>query len=102
MTARGARRDGRFDRGGIDEAGLGIDVGEHRHGAVEERRVRRGDEGHRRGDDLVARRDAERLERQDEPHRAARHADHVLLPEKRAERPLELAHPRPERQKQRS
>ena len=81
-----ARRDRRFDRARIDEPGARVDVGEHRHGAVKERRVRRGDEGHRRGDDLVARRDTERVQREGEPHRAARDADDLPLPEERAER----------------
>ena len=49
-----ARCDGLGDRSRVEVQRLRVDVGEHRCRALVEHAVRRGDEGERRGDDLVA------------------------------------------------
>ncbi len=95
-----ALRERGFHGARIDEPGLRIDVGEDGGRAMEERRVRRGDEGHRRRDDFVAGTHAEGLEREHESHRAARDAHDLFFAEEFAECPLENADLGAERQKQ--
>ena len=77
---RGARGDRRLDGGRVEAEVVGLDVGEDRAGAGERHRVRRGGEAERRDDDLVARPDAEREQRelQGAGARVHRHARAVL------------------------
>ena len=56
----GARRDQRLHLAGIHQAGVGLDVGEHRPGAQQHDHLGGRREGEGRGDDLVARPYAER------------------------------------------
>src|SRR5690606_4377442 len=62
----GARRDLGFDQRGIDITGVGLDVDEYRPGAQQHDDFGGGHEGKRRGDDFVARPDAQRHQRHEQ------------------------------------
>jgi hypothetical protein len=57
------RGDGGFDAVGVDIAGGGIDVDKNRRGAHRQNHIARRHPGQRRGDDFIARADAQQLER---------------------------------------
>ncbi len=88
----GLGRDGGLDARGIEVAGVGLDVDEHRRRARLEDGGGGGDEAHRRGDDLIARPDIERQQRHVQRAGAARHGEGMALPEIRREPRLELRH----------
>ena len=81
------RRDLLFDPLDVDVVGLRIDVDEHDLRAGHLDRFGRGDEAVGDGDDLVARPDAERLQRDEQRIGAVRHADAVVDAAVAARRP---------------
>jgi len=74
---------------GVEIERVGVDVGEHRSRADAGDRLRRCVEGERGADDLVARTDAHRLEREHERIRPVRDADRVRHIEVRSRLALE-------------
>ena len=90
MIARVLARDRRFARRSDRSCRFRLDVDEDRARAQVQHGVGRGDERHRRRDHLgrPGRRRAHAARA--EPHRAARHADHVFDSEALGERALEL------------
>jgi hypothetical protein len=75
-----------------------VDVGEHRPCALEEHHVGAGHERERRGHHVVARRHADRAQREVQARSAARHRAGVRRADPLRELPLERRHPRPERE----
>ena len=94
----GAGRDGRLDRRRVHVERERVDLGEHRRGAGEQDRVGGRDERERRGDDLVARPEAERVQAEVQAGGAARHGHGVLHADAIAPRLLEPRHHRAQRQ----
>ena len=71
----GARRDRGRHPCRVDGHGRGVDIDQHGRRAHLDDGERRGDEGVGRGDDLVTRADAERLQRQQQSHSVGVHRD---------------------------
>jgi hypothetical protein len=88
----GARRDRALHRGGIDVERVRLNVHEHRCAAGIVDRAGRREERERRGNDFVARRQVQRLERQEQRIGAARAADAVLGVRHARDLDLELRH----------
>ena len=93
QEAPGLLGDGGRRGVGVDVERLGIDVDEDRFRPLVEERVRRGDEGERAGDDLVAGPPAELAHAEVERRRAARDRDRVLDAEVVGEGALEAFAP---------
>ena len=90
--ARRARRDRRLDCRGVDVQRPLVDVGEDRRGALVEDHVGRGDEREARRDHLVARLEAEAVERDVQARRPTRAGDRGARPDPFGERALERRH----------
>ena len=91
----GLGRDRRLQKVRVQRIGRGVHVHEYGRGPAEADGFGRGDERVRRGDDLVARPDAEPHQRQPKRRRAAADSDGLLAPAERRELLLETAHERP-------
>lgn len=76
----GARRDGALDHGRVDVEGPRIGIDQHRRCAGIADGGDRRDEGHRRGDHLIARPDAEGEQRQVQRRRARVQRDRLARP----------------------
>ena len=94
----GSLGDGRGDGVGGQVQRHGIDVDEHRSGALVHRDIGAGHERERRGDDLIAIRHPNRPQRQMKPRRPARHRAGKRSSHKARKRSLELRQQRSERQ----
>lgn len=88
----GARGDGGLDLGGVDIAGVRLDIHEDRLGAEQHDDLGRRNEGKRGRDDLVTRLDPHRHQADQQGFGAAGHGDAVLGPGIGFELLLEFAH----------
>ncbi len=76
----GSGCDGRFNQVGVDVAGVGLHVHEDGLGAQEHDHLGRGHEGKRRGDDFIARPNAQRYQAHEQSLGTAGAGDAVLGP----------------------
>ncbi len=86
------RRDSLLNVGGIQQEGVGLNVGEHRRASLEDHGVSCGDESNGRGDYLVPRADTRGVHGGMEGRRPAGDGHPVLSGHEVGQRPLELCH----------